>query len=94
MSSHDESEEESFAAHTLVQAIENQLESDDPPAARATLNKLSLVGFEREEILHLMALVLADEINIMMRDNRPFDRQRYELALRALPSLPGEDDTP
>ena len=94
MSFHDDSEEESFAAHALVQAIENQLESDNPPAVKATLNKLSLVGFEREEILHLMALVLADEINIMMRDNRPFDRQRYELALRALPSLPGEDDTP
>ncbi|MBF0675033.1 MULTISPECIES: DUF1841 family protein [unclassified Pseudomonas] len=91
MSDHDESEEESFAQQTLIQAIENQLESGEPPAVRATLNKLTLVGYEREEILHLMALVLAEEINAMLRDDRPFDQAGYESALRALPSLPGED---
>src|SRR5690606_7554590 len=57
--------EESFAEHTLLEAIENQLEANEPPAAQATLNKLTLVGYEREEILHLMALVLADEIRLM-----------------------------
>ena len=91
MSDHDESEEESFAQQTLIQAIENQLESGEPPAVRATLNKLTLVGYEREEILHLMALVLAEEINAMLRYDRPFDQGGYESALRALPSLPGED---
>ena len=40
------------------------------------------------EILHLMALVLAHEIAVMLRDNRPFDRDWYEQALRALPELP------
>lgn len=91
MNEHDESEDESFAEQTLVQAIENQLESGEPPAVRATLNKLTLVGYEREEILHLMALVLAEEINAMLRDDRPFDQTGYEAALRALPTLPGED---
>jgi hypothetical protein len=88
MSEHDDSEDEAFAEATLVEAIENQLEADDPPAVRATLNKLSLVGYEREEILRLMALVLAHEIEAMLRDNRPFDRDGYEQALRALPELP------
>ncbi|HLD64781.1 MAG TPA: hypothetical protein VJA19_01940 [Pseudomonas sp.] len=93
MSEHDDSQEseesqERFAEQTLIQAIENQLEADSPPAVRATLNKLTLVGYEREEILHLMALVLAHEIAVMLRDNRPFDRDWYEQALRALPELP------
>lgn len=87
MSEHDDSEE-SFAEQTLIQAIENQLEADSPPAVRATLNKLTLVGYEREEILRLMALVLSHEIKVMLRDNRPFDRDWYEQALRALPELP------
>ena len=52
------------------------------------LNKLSLVGYEREEIIELMALVLADEIDVMLRDDRPFDLARYERGLRALPELP------
>lgn len=88
MSEHDEHEEEIFAEHTLIQAIENQLEADSPPAAQATLNKLTLVGYPRAEILHLMALVLAHEIEAMLRDDRPFDGAWYEQALRALPDLP------
>ena len=91
MSEHDDNEEETFAEETLIQAIENQLEADSPPAAKATLNKLTLVGYEREEILQLMALVLAHEIGAMLRDDRAFDIAWYEQALRALPDLPNED---
>ncbi|CAD5106346.1 hypothetical protein [Zestomonas carbonaria] len=92
MTDHDDSDDEAFAETTLVQAIENQLEAGEPAAVQATLNKLTLVGYEREEILHLMALVLAHEIDAMLRDDRPFDMDGYERMLRALPDLPGEDD--
>lgn len=85
-------DEESFAESTLTQAIENQIDSDNPPAARATLNKLTLVGYEREDILNLMAHVLAIEIDAMLDEDRPFDTQWYETALRALPELPPEKD--
>ena len=84
--------EEAFAEATLTQAIENQIEAGEPPAARATLNKLTLVGYEREEILQLMALVLAHEVDAMLRDDRPFDAAWYEQALRALPELPEQQD--
>ena len=83
--------EESFAAETLIQAIENQLEAGEPAAALAVYNKLTLVGYAREEILQLMALVLAHEIDAMLRADRPFDGAWYEQALRALPELPGQD---
>ncbi|MNU10820.1 hypothetical protein D3C72_2582110 [compost metagenome] len=46
------------------------------------------MGYEREEILQLMALVLAHEIDAMLKADRPFDREWYEKALRALPDLP------
>lgn len=91
MSEHDEHEDEAFAEQTLIQAIENQLEADSPPAAKAVYNKLSLVGYAREEILQLMALVLAHEIDAMLREDRPFDGAWYEQALRALPELPEEN---
>lgn len=83
--------EEEFAASTLIQAIENQLESDNPPAAKAVYNKLTLVGYERDDILELMAHVLAIEIDAMLAADRPFDGQWYETALRALPELPPEN---
>lgn len=85
-----DNDEEEFAETTLIQAIENQIESDNPPAAKATLNKLTLVGYERDEILNLMAHVLAVEIDALLDEKRAFNTQWYEAALRALPELPPE----
>lgn len=81
-------DDEAFAEETLIQAIENQLEAGDPPAAQATLNKLTLVGYEREESVKMMALVLAHEIRQMTEADRPFDVAGYEALLRELPGLP------
>ncbi|WDU62435.1 hypothetical protein LRS56_27475 [Pseudomonas poae] len=89
--SNDDDEEE-FTESTLTQAIENQIESDNPPAAKATFNKLTLVGYERDDILNLMAHVLAVEIDKMLEEDRAFDTEWYETALRALPELPPEND--
>ncbi|WP_028695613.1 hypothetical protein [Pseudomonas cremoricolorata] len=83
-------DDEAFAEATLTQAIETQIESGEPPAAKATYNKLSLVGYPREDILMLMAVVLAYEIDAMLSEDRPFDNQWYEQTLRGLPDLPPE----
>ncbi len=85
-----DNDEEEFAATTLIEAIENQIEADNPPAAKATLNKLTLVGYERDDILEMMAHVLAIEIDALLEQDRPFDTEWYEAALRALPELPPE----
>lgn len=86
-----DNDDEEFAESTLTQAIENQIESDNPPAAKATFNKLTLVGYEREDILNLMAHVLAVEIDAMLEEDRPFNTDWYETALRAPPELPPEN---
>ena len=86
-----DNDDEEFAESTLTQAIENQIESDNPPAAKSTFNKLTLVGYEREDILNLMAHVLAVEIDAMLEEDRPFNTDWYETALRALPELPPEN---
>jgi len=86
-----ENDDEAFAEARLIEAIENQLEAGEPAAAQATFNKLTLVGYERDEILALMAQVLAQEIRTMLRDDRGFDMHWYEQALRALPELPEDD---
>lgn len=88
----DNDDEEAFAEATLTEAIENQIESNNPPAAKATFNKLTLVGYEREDIINLMAHVLAFEIDSMLKEDRAFNTQWYEAALRNLPELPPEED--
>lgn len=88
MSDEIDNDEEEFAESTLIQAIENQIESDNPPAAKATFNKLTLVGYERDDILEMMAHVLAVEIDGILAEDRPFNTEWYEKALRALPQMP------
>ncbi|WP_332822961.1 hypothetical protein [Stutzerimonas kunmingensis] len=80
-------EDEAFAESILIQAIENQLEAGEPAATQATLNKLTLVGYERDECLQMMALVLGHEIRTMLSEDRPFDGAAYEAMLRKLPEL-------
>ncbi|MFI8481988.1 hypothetical protein ACIGCM_15605 [Pseudomonas sp. NPDC078700] len=88
MSDIEDNQDETFAEERLIEAVENQIAAGEPAAALATLNKLTLVGYERGEILQLMAQVLAFEINDMLETDQPFNLQHYELALRALPELP------
>ena len=88
-----DNDDESFAADKLIEAIENQLEAGEPAAAQATLNKLTLVGYERADSLEMMAMVLANEVNRMFAEDRPFDSARYEQLLRALPQLPEDDES-
>jgi hypothetical protein len=84
----DTEQDQDFVDNALIDAIQNQIDSDTPPAAKATFNKLTLIGWDAEDILELMAQVLAVEIDAMLKDDRPFDSAWYETTLRALPSLP------
>lgn len=81
-------DEESFVSSHLIEAVENQLAAGEPDYVQAVLNKLTLVGYEREEAVLLMAQALSFEIEAMLDADRPFDGAHYERLLRALPDLP------
>lgn len=84
----DDEAEEQLVENELIQAIENQLEAQQPPAVQAVMNKLTLVGHTREEIVQMMAQVLAWQISAMLEADKPFDMIAYEHALCTLPQLP------
>ncbi len=81
-------QEEQFVEERLQEAIENQLAAQQPPAVQAVYNKLTLVGHTREDIVQMMAQVLAWQISEMLKADQPFDMAAYEHALRTLPQLP------
>lgn len=88
----DDDADEAFTHDKLLEAIENQLAANQPPATQATLNKLTLVGYSREDALDLMVQVLAHSIGLMLDTDQPFDLAAYEQALRNLPELPEAQD--
>lgn len=91
MSQTDNEADAAFAHEKLLEAVENQLAEGAPAAAQATLNKLTLVGYERADSLDLMAQVLAWHINQMLEQDAAFDLEAYEQSLRNLPELPDKE---
>jgi len=73
----------------LLQAVEEQIRLDDPPAVAVTLARLLAEGHDRDAALRLIGAVLLMELNEVMRDNRDFDPALYAARLAALPDLPG-----
>ena len=84
----DEAAEDELVESQLLEAIENQLAAQQPVFVQAVMNKLTLVWHTRDEIVQMMAQVLAWQINDMLEADHAFDLLAYERALRALPQLP------
>jgi uncharacterized protein YoaH (UPF0181 family) len=80
------------AGIAILEAVENQLESNDPPKARETLKRLMAEGIERDEALKYIACALSVEIFGAMKDSGPFDPERYDRNLDGLPDMPWEDE--
>ena len=69
----------------LLDEATSALDEEIDEKVQATLNKLTLVGYERDECRQMMALVLAHEIRAMLSEDRPFDGAAYEAMRRKLP---------
>lgn len=84
----DDEQDDELVESQLLEAIENQLAAQQPPFVQAVMNKLTLVGHTRDDIVQMMAQVLAWQISDMLEADHAFDLLAYERALRALPQLP------
>lgn len=80
--------EEDDLVKNLLPAVEQQLESEQTPFVKQTLDRLLKGGEEQEEAKMMIALCLADESNRMFIDKRGFDIARYQDLLNSLPELP------
>ena len=69
---------------TIHQTVENQLAAKDPPVVHETLERLMRSGLSRHEAIHAIGSMLSEEIWEILRQERPFDEERYERGLRQL----------
>ena len=75
----------------MRQTVRAQVKGGDPPEAKATYERLQRLGLSEAQAVEHMAAVLAAEMFDMMKVQREYDRERYESALRALPTLPWDE---
>ncbi|ABK45272.1 hypothetical protein Mmc1_2779 [Magnetococcus marinus MC-1] len=71
-----------------LDAINQQITSDQFPEARSALARLIRSGFEVIEARRLMAQIFMHELFMVKNHRQPFDRRRYGAMLMQLPKLP------
>ena len=71
----------------LKEALQCQITADDPPETGLTLARLRREGMSEDEAWRWLSAVLLQELSVMIRDNRPFDRAGFVAALDRLPGL-------
>jgi len=68
----------------LHEAVANQLWQNDPPEVWATAQRLTALGYDRHEVLHMLASAISGELWHATREPE-FKRDRFLSVLAALP---------
>jgi hypothetical protein len=76
----------------ILQVVENQINENDPPETRQTLNRLVKAGYAKEEAKIMIAQCVSVEIFNVMKYMQPFDEKRFIKNLNNLPAEPFEDE--
>ncbi len=79
-----------LAMHEIVAT---QLWDDDPPEVWETAARLLGLGYDRHEILHMLAAPVAQQVWGTLHEKRPYDRDVHVAALEALPGSWEEERT-
>ena len=77
-----------LAGEAMVEAVENQIQDNDPPETRITLDRLMSLGESRENAMRYIASVLSVEVFEILKNQTPFNEERYLTNLKNLPELP------
>ena len=72
----------------ILEVVDNQLNSGDPPETFATYKRLLSTGMRKEEAKRLIACVVVSEMFDIQKLEQPFDHDRFVKALNRLPELP------
>jgi hypothetical protein len=73
---------------TILEIVDSQIRTHDPPEALATYDRLIGQGHSDEEAWRLIGCVIASEVVGILNESRKYDHRRYVAALEALPQLP------
>jgi hypothetical protein len=73
---------------TMLEVVDNQITSGDPPEARETLDRLKALGYSDFDARRFIGTAVAVEIFQEMKHKTPFDLGRYVRNLARLPKEP------
>ena len=68
----------------IIQSVEVQIRDNDPPATRATYERLIANGHDEADAKDMIASVIAEEIYLRMKDNRTINEETFAARLAEL----------
>jgi hypothetical protein len=74
----------------ILEAVNNQLKSGDPPETRQTFNRLIVEGISEKDAKIYIGQAIAVEIFNVMKHGETFNLGRYRNNLSRLPEEPSE----
>ena len=79
-----ETDQNPFMHVFFHEILEKQLEADDPPAVRETLERLTAAGVDPHDAKHRMLRVLVLQLHEATREGRDLDPETYSRALSGI----------
>ncbi len=76
--------------HAILEVVNKQLKNLDPPETKQTYVRLVARGIPDQEARRLIGCVVSSEIFDVLKQQQPFDHDRFVKALNRLPTLPWE----
>ena len=70
----------------IMEIIDNQIDDNDPPETKQTLDRLISEGYTEKEARNLIGIVVSSEIFEVLKQGRPFDQKKFVTSLNALPN--------
>jgi hypothetical protein len=69
----------------MHQIVANQIWDDNPPETWRTARRLLQIGYDRHEVLHMLAWVASEELWDLLSEKQPHNAARYAARLATLP---------
>jgi hypothetical protein len=68
----------------ILEVVENQVRTSDPPETRQTLERLLAARYSRKQAIEMIGSAVVEEIWAVLHDHKPFDRVRFTTLLEQL----------
>jgi hypothetical protein len=61
----------------IIKSVEIQIQDNEPAVTRQTFERLMAAGYDEATAKEMIASVIAEEIYLMMKDNRKINEEKF-----------------
>ena len=76
-----------FAGEAVFEAINNQIQVQNPPETKQTYDRLMKEIKNHDEVMKCIGVVMMAEILDILKSKKPFNKKRYIERLNKLPDI-------